>query len=475
MTSKLGWSLGAAWAALVIAGMFACSTKAREYGAGGADAGASSSATASGGGGGGTTSTTSSTSGSGGALLAGKCTGVNLPFDVLTPTDLGAAQLSDKLYLIVDPGDKHAMVHVVVHDQKHQELLVRTLVDDTTVIVHNLVRFPPVGTAGQSFRAVAGVAAGGVLTLYGQADTAPSGTPGGVGSLTYKVDPSQGVKNPAQSSTFPQPPECVQGGHFGRLVFAEPRLGVEPRWLGDCVLDGSGQAYLYAGGENTQPILVGTGSSEDVHMNPHLYTIVQGTHLAFFGGDNDGTMYAYGPAETDLANVGPFAFTKDTSVFQGLFGVLYTSLFDGVTLLGGYVDLVKSTGQFYGGVVTPPAFAKLGQVPPGGMQPLGSIDSVAEVGPMFNPQRDPTTKTILAAGASLTEHAVLLTWLKDDLTPLMVEQPIYTPDASDKVGITAAAASPFGQYTKMVVWAQKDASSTYTVKGQMFVCEMTGG
>jgi hypothetical protein len=405
----------------------------------------------------------------------GMCTPVGVPFDILTAADLGGAQLSDKMFLVPAATENKAMAHLVVRDNSQPRYFVRSIIDDPTQSLGDVVA---VGGADSGpsidFQPADGLAAGGNLLIFGASNFIP-GIPSGVGEMSFPLDPFKGATSTgaAFSPYSSQPSDCQQGGYVDRMVFAPPAVGAEARYLLTCVLpslDGGQLATLYAGGQLAPPVAIASNDPSDVSMLPTAYTLTGGTHIAFYQTDQGGLAYAYGATEGDLGALKPMAFSQAPSVLQGVFGLVPAIANDGITLAGGFFDMTTGMGQLFAGAVPVADYGLLGSMPPGDLKHIGDFKSLDEIGSFSRPLAD--DKTLVFAGAPFTGHSVLLDWIQRDGTPLLLGSPVYTTASAATI---AAAAAPFGPLHKeLVVWIEKDGSSPpqYDVKGLQLLCQM---
>jgi hypothetical protein len=398
--------------------------------------------------------------GGGGAVPMGSCSKAGQAFTILGDTELdGTPKLSDKLYLVPDPGAR-AKVHVIVADNGMNRLLVRTVVDDSTPL-GNFARYGSVG--GPSFQSSGGRIVADHLVLRG--------TNGNyVATLTFADDPDKGVGVDGAWKALPTPNECLQGGHPGKVVFAQG--SAPPRYLVTCLPGDPAvtTGTLFVGDGTAMPAQIAVKDQSAPEMAPALYTYENGTHLVVFGGDNKATFFSYGATSDALGALQPLKLTPNGATLEGVFAMVPLPNDDGVTLISAFFDSTVGKGQFLAGPILAKDYASLAKVPPGGIAPIQDIATLADVAPIFFPTWDPTG--IFGGGASTDGATARLYWFTRDGKPRVFGQTIYT---SPGPTILTANVAQLGNLNTLIVWTERDDTTMppkYSVKGQKLICQV---
>jgi hypothetical protein len=420
-----------------------------------------------GGSGGGTTTTTATTStGTGGSGPTGNCTAVGGPFQILVPTDFGGGGLDDKPVIVADPGQGHAMVHVIVivNAKAMNQMWVRSIVDDPTMTVVNLASFGPGFTPRAGW-----VTPGAQLFVQGAQGTIPGAAPGGVGQVTFPLDPFKGVLTGATFGAYPTPADCMAPNRVGGLAFTQD--GMDARYVVSCTLTtmSTGPATLWIGDAlGTQALAqVGAqGMSTDPAMNPDVYSFIGGTHFVTYKADmgmNSG--YSFGLMASDLAKFVPLQIVSGQ--MGTILGAAPTVAGDGLALFAGAYGTSFVGASIWSGVAHPADYPSLGQTPPPVLKSVYTITAIDKAGGLSHPTTD--ANTALMAGPTLDAKSVAFDWFTRDAQPLVLQQVVYTTTTNT---VIAAGAAPLGGHY-VVVWIEQDSTGSSTVQGQRLLCSQT--
>ncbi len=440
--------------------IFACSPIVRPDPIGGGGSGGSSSSGPGGSLAEGSASTSTGAGGGGGSAPMGSCSKAGQPFIILGDAELdGTPKLDDKLYLIPDPGQR-AKVHVVVGDNGMNRVLVRSVIDDQAP-VGNFSQYGAVGAP--SFRMAGARVVAGHLVLRGTNGN-------NVAELAFPVDPDKGVKVDGVLQPLPTPIECLQGGHPGKVAFAQG--SAQPLYLVTCLPDDPTLTIgaLFAGDGTAMPTEIALKDQSAPELSPALYTHESGTLLAVFGGDTTGPYFSHGATVDTLGALQPLRLTQTVAALQDVFAMVPLPGDDGVTLLTAFFDTTVGKGQFLAGPTLAKDYANLAKVPPGGLVPVQSLATLADVAPIFFPTWDPSG--IFGGGASTDGATARLYWFSRDGKPRVFGQAIYT---SPGPTVVTANAAPLGNLNTLIVWTERDDSANppkYTVKGQKLICQV---
>ncbi|MEP7126047.1 MAG: hypothetical protein ABJE95_34260 [Byssovorax sp.] len=398
--------------------------------------------------------------GLGGSAPMGTCTKAGQTFTIFGDAELtGTPKLGDKLYLVPD-AEKRAMVHVVLEDNGMNRVLVRTVIDDPSPL-GNFAQYGSVG--GPSFRLSGARAVPGELLLRGALNSS-------VAELAYIVDPDKGVGVDGAGKPLPTPVECTQGGHIGKVVFANG--SDQPLYLVTCIPDDPliTTGVVYA--SNTSGALTQIAMKEQSapELSPALYTYENGTHLVVYGGDKTSTFFSYGATADLLGALQPLKLTPNGATLEGVFAMVPLPADQGVTLIAAFFDSSVGKGKFLAGSILGKDYASLAKIPPGGIAPIQDIATLADVAPIFSPTWDPTS--IYGGGASTDGATARLYWFTRGGKPRVFGQTIY---ASPGPTILTANAATLGTLNTLFVWTEEDdsiAPPKYTVKGQKLICQV---
>jgi hypothetical protein len=412
----------------------------------------------------------------------------------MSTAELGTNELSVDLLLVPDPGGPKAAVHVAAHAATSTWFL-RSVVD---VIVGNplgplstLGTPPPCTTnadcttkscnqgkcALESFDATAGwVAPGSSLVLQGVLMDAVGSVAPGLAEAAFSLSSSDETVQvmPPKYKGWPTPPDCGPGVGFvsGRGVWGQ----ASARYVVSCNLmnaPSGPNASLWIGSNDssTTPVQVATGMTSDILMNPSSYAFVNGQHFVAFGGKPSAFSalgmgaFAYGPDAASLQKATPLTIVPNMGTIPMGLAPLPTN--DGFVLFLAAIDPTLSNGSFWTGPVKTADFAGLAQTPPPTLNKVLSSTMITTLASANSAATCP--QGIVAAGASLDQHSVRLSWFDADGTPLVLEMPVYTSTSSK---ITQAAAAPLGIAT-LVVWIEKwesPSAVSYAVNATKLLC-----
>lgn len=439
--------------------VFACVPKVRpdpiSTGGGGAG-GAGTMATSAGGS---TTAVSASSSGTGGGSPLGDCTKGGPVFTILGDAELtGTPGLSDRLYLIPDTTGKHAMVHVVLEDNGMNRVLLRTVIDSQSPL-GNFSQYGAVGTP--SLRLNGAQVLADHLVLRGTFGN-------NLAEVAFAVDPDKGVSVDGALQYLPTPVECTQGGHPGKVSFAPG--SAPPLYLFTCLPDDPAMPGTLFTGDGTTSNQLAVKDQVSPEMNPGLYAVENGVHLALFGGDKAATYFSYGSTAAALGGLQPLQLTQTSAALQGVFAMVPLAGDDGVTLISGFFDTTVGKGQFLAGPTLAKDYGALGKIPPGGLVPIQDIAMLSDVAPIFFPTWDPTG--IFGGGASTDGATARIYWFTRDGQPRVFGKVMYT---SPGPTILTANAAPLGTLNTLIVWTEQDNSASppkYSVKGQKLICQV---
>ncbi len=418
------------------------------------------------------TKTSSSTTGTGGtgtggSAPMGKCTANGAVFTVISSTALAGAQLDDKPVVVADPGTMRPMAHVVVNAKSSGAVFIRSLTNDPTNTVANLVTYTGPPTAVTSYEAVGGwVAAGGGVNLYVQGFSSASQS---IGQLAFPLDPNAGVLAGPTETDYNTPADCQYPNNPGRaFVVQDPNTG-SAHYFTSCNINSSPPtASTWIGNDDPayMPVEVATGMGGDMDMNPGAYSYANGVGIVSYDGKSvGGSPIAFGPDNGfgQPATLAPLASGQDSLLLTAV----PTAAGDGFITFVGSLAQDLSSGSLWNGSVTFADLPMLAASPTKVVKQFTSGTSIADLGAFVNAAVD--ANFIYGAGPTFTNDAVTFEWFERDGTPLVVEQKVYS---TSNYTVIAAGAAPLGAPKVVVVWVEHDGASppNYQVRAQLLDC-----
>jgi hypothetical protein len=383
---------------------------------------------------------------------------------------LMGATLDDKPVVVADPGTQRPMVHVIVNEKNLGAVVVRSLTNDPTNTVANIVTYAGPATAPSSYEAVGGwVAMGGGVTLFtGGFDSLSQS----ITQLAFPLDPNAGVlPNPVQTN-YNTPSDCQSPNNPGRAFVVQDPTNGTVHYFTSCNINSSPPtASTWMGNDDpaTQPIQVGAGMGGDVDMNPGAFSYVNGTGLVSYDGQTvTGATFAFGPDA---------AFGPPTMMPQLMSGQLPFVLSatpaasgDGFVTFAASLASDMSSASLWGGSVPIASLPKLGNNPTKVLTRFFAAQNptaLAGAGAFQTLTSD--ANGLYAAGPTFTSGAVNLEWFERDGTPLVTEQQVYS---TTSYTVLAAGAAPLGAPKVVVVWVEHDGASppNFQVRGQLLDC-----
>lgn len=403
---------------------------------------------------------TGGTSGTGGTAQAGSCTTVGTTFSILGTQDLGTDALDDKPVLVPDSGQGHAMVHVVVNDKTAGKMIIRSLVDDPTATVGNLASlsggFTPVG---------GWVTPGASLFVQGSIGNV-AGTVGGIGQVTFSVDPQKGVTGTGSFSPYATPSDCKSPGHVQNLAVTQE--GTDTYYIASCASSDTSpsSATLWLGNVSSQGVgMVSSGMSTDAAMKPDVYLSVGGVRFVSFKGEmGQGGGFAYGTKPTDLATFHP------VDLVSGQTGSIMAGAPDatgGLAIFAASVGSGFTGASLWSGDLTTSGLDTLSTSASTALQQVYTVSDIAKAGGFSHATTDQSA--VLMAGPTLDSKSVTFDWFTRDARALVVEQVVYTTSSAT---VVAAGAAPLGSHY-VVVWVEQDSAGAFQVVGQRLLCSQS--